>query len=129
MEIEIFTLCDFAQDNAGKLTIVGTFDHIQPPVFPWIHPTCSIVGRIRFSDIESGLHNLKFLITNFKNEEIITPIEAEIQIKNQTSENYTSYNFVININQLNFKTEGKYSIQLYIDTEWKSGLTLSLLKK
>ena len=29
MEIEIFTLADFAQDNNSKLTIVGTFDSIN----------------------------------------------------------------------------------------------------
>ena len=26
MNIDILALCDFAQDNDGKLTIVGTFD-------------------------------------------------------------------------------------------------------
>ena len=33
MEIEIFTLCDFAQDNSGKLTVVGTFDGINSKQF------------------------------------------------------------------------------------------------
>jgi len=35
MEIEIFTLCDFAQDNSSKLTVVGTFDSIQSRQFPY----------------------------------------------------------------------------------------------
>jgi len=36
MEIEIFTLCDFAQDNNSKLTVVGTFDSIHSKQFPFV---------------------------------------------------------------------------------------------
>ena len=34
MEIEIFTLCDYAQDMKGKLVLVGTFDTIFPKQYP-----------------------------------------------------------------------------------------------
>jgi hypothetical protein len=48
MKTEIFTFCDFAQENGGKLTIVGTFDTIIARHFPCVHPQLSVVIRIRF---------------------------------------------------------------------------------
>ena len=35
MEVELFALCDYAVNNGGKLTIVGTFDTLTAPKFPW----------------------------------------------------------------------------------------------
>ena len=48
MEIEIFTLSDFAQYNNSKLTIVGTFDSIKAKQFPVQHPAwdCSPAGYV-----------------------------------------------------------------------------------
>jgi hypothetical protein len=43
MKIELFTFCDFAQENGGKLTIVGTFDTIVSRNFPCVHPQLSVV--------------------------------------------------------------------------------------
>jgi hypothetical protein len=46
MEIEIFTLCDFAQDNSGKLTVVGTFDGIHSKQFPFVQANFSVACRL-----------------------------------------------------------------------------------
>ena len=59
MEIEIFTLADFAQDNQSKLTIVGTFDAIHSKQFPVTHPSCTIACRLRFAAKEAGSHDFK----------------------------------------------------------------------
>ena len=58
MEIEIFTLADFAQDNNSKLTIVGTFDSIHAKEFPTQHPACSIACRLRFAAKEAVMKAL-----------------------------------------------------------------------
>ena len=52
MNIEIFTLCDYAQSNNNKLTIVGTFDSFNAEKFPFTHPFFSIVARIRYNQDE-----------------------------------------------------------------------------
>jgi len=54
MEIEIFTLCDFAQDNNSKLTVVGTFDAIYSKQFPFVQQSFSVACRLRFSEKEVG---------------------------------------------------------------------------
>ncbi|MDP4264083.1 MAG: hypothetical protein Q8941_16265 [Bacteroidota bacterium] len=128
MEIEIFTLSDFAQDNQSKLTIVGTFDSIQAKQFPCVHPSCSIATRLRFSAKESGNHEFKLRLIDANGKEMIQPIEGNIHISPPNNGQLTSINIVANFAQLKFDKPGRYSFELFIDGEWKSGLPLFLHK-
>lgn len=128
MEIEIFTLADFAQDSHSKLTIVGTFDSINVQQFPVTHPACSIACRLRFAAKESGSHDFKLRLIDEGGKEIIKPIEGNMNIGAPPNGLFTSVNIVINFNQLQFEKEGRYSFELYIDNDWKSGLPLFLTK-
>lgn len=126
MEIEIFTLADFAQDNQSKLTIVGTFDSIHAKQFPVTHPSCSIACRLRFGSKEAGAHDFKLRMIDAGGKEVIKPIEGNINIGMQKGREFASVNIVINFNQLQFEKAGRYSFELYIDNDWKSGLPLVL---
>lgn len=126
MEIEIFTLADFAQDNNSKLTIVGTFDSINAKQFPVAHPVCAIACRLRFSVKEVGSHDFKLRLIDAAGKESIQPIEGNINIGTPPNGQFASINIVVNFNQLKFETAGRYSFELYIDSDWKSGLPLFL---
>jgi hypothetical protein len=126
MEIEIFTLCDFAQDNNSKLTIVGTFDSIHSKQFPVQHPSCSVACRLRFSAKEAGEHEIRIRMIDRDARETIQPIEGKINIGTPPNGQFATVNFIVNFNQLKFEKAGRYSFELYIDGEWKSGLPLIL---
>jgi hypothetical protein len=128
MEIEIFTLADFAQDNNSKLTIVGTFDAIHVQQFPVSHPNCSLACRLRFAAKESGDHDFLLRLIDSKGTELIKPITGNISIAQPANGQFTSINIVVNFNQLQFAEAGRYSFELYIDGDWKSGLPLFLAK-
>jgi len=126
MEIEIFTLCDFAQDNNSKLTIVGTFDSIYAKQFPVIHPSCAVACRLRFAVKEAGDHDLKLRMIDSNGKECITPIQGNINIPVPANGQMATLNLVFNFNQLQFITAGRYSFELYLNNDWKSGLPLFL---
>jgi hypothetical protein len=126
MEIEIFTLSDFAQDNNSKLTIVGTFDSISTKQYPTTHPSCYISCRLRFAAKESGDHGFKLRMINDGGKEIVNPIEGNINIAPPQNGQFTTVNIVVNFNQLPFEKAGRYSFELYIDGDWKTGLPLLL---
>jgi hypothetical protein len=128
MEIEIFTLCDFAQDNGGKLIIVGTFDSMQAKTFPVRHPACSIACRLRFSKKEYGPHTITVRVIDAGNNELVQPLEAEIMVEQPALAEHSTINLVINYNNIEFKNAGRYSFELSLDGEWKSGLPLHLSK-
>jgi hypothetical protein len=126
MELEIFTLADFAQDNQSKLTIVGTFDSIHSKQFPIAHPSCAIACRLRFGASETGEHDFRLRLIDNNGKEVIKPIEGKMQIAENPNGQLTSLNIVINFNQLKFEKPGRYSFELHIDGEWKTGLPLFL---
>ncbi|MFN8289593.1 MAG: hypothetical protein U0U70_05025 [Chitinophagaceae bacterium] len=126
METEIFTLADFAQDNQSKLTIVGTFDSIYSKQFPVQHPACSIACRFRFGVKEAGEHSFMLRLIDTAGKEIIQPVEGNLTIGEPSNGQFASVNIVINFNQLQFEKPGRYSFELYIDGDWKSGLPLLL---
>ncbi len=126
MEIEIFTLADFAQDNNSKLTVVGTFDSIHAKQFPATHPACAIACRLRFAAKEAGQHGFKLRLIDAGGKEIIQPITGDINIGNPPNGQFATINVVINFNQLKFDQPGRYSFELYLDDDWKSGLPLFL---
>lgn len=128
METEIFTLCDFAQDAGGKLTIVGTFDQIGSATFPVVHPACSLACRLRFSEKESGVHDFKLKLVDAGGKNVIKPIEGNINVAIPPKVQYSAINIVGNLNQLKFEKEGRYSFELYVDGDWVTGLPLNLIK-
>ena len=126
MEIEIFTLADFAQDNHSKLTIVGTFDSIQSKQFPATHASCSVACRLRFAAKEAGEHDFKLRLIDAAGKEMLQPVAGHINITLPPNGQFVTINIVVNFNQLKFETPGRYSFELYIDSDWKSGLPLFL---
>jgi hypothetical protein len=128
METEIFTLCDFAQDAGGKLTIVGTFDQIGTRTFPVIHPSCSLACRLRFAEKEAGQHNFKVRLVDSNNKEIIPSIEGTINVSIPQAAGYAAINIVGNLNQVRFEKAGRYSFELYVDGNWVTGLPVNLVQ-
>ena len=126
MEIEIFTLADFAQDNNSKLTVVGTFDSINANKFPVQHPTCSVACRLRFGSSETGPHDFKLRLSDSSGKEIIKPITGNITVGESRNGQASAINIIINFAQLQFEKAGRYSFELFIDEDWKSGLPLFL---
>lgn len=124
MEIEIFTLCDFAQDNNSKLTVVGTFDSIHSRQFPFVQPSFSVACRLRFSEKEVGAHDIRLRLIDSAGAEFVKAIEGQMNIAAPLNGQYSAVNLVFNFNQLKFDKAGRYSFELYIDGEWESGLPL-----
>lgn len=126
METEIFTLADFAQDNNSKLTIVGTFDSINAKQFPAQHPACSIACRLRFAASEGGEHEFKLRLIDASGKEVVQPVLGKINIGAPPNGQFATINMVINFNNLQFERPGRYSFEMYVDGDWKSGLPLFL---
>ena len=115
MEIEIFSLCDHAQDFGGKMIIVGTFDAIWAGGFPCMHPSCAIAGRIRFDSSEAGKHSLRIQIVDVDGREIVPPLQGELNIMRPPDGRSMAANFVLTLGQLTFPAAGVYSIDLFVN--------------
>lgn len=127
MIIDIFTVCDFAQDFQGKLFINGTFDTIWTKQFPATQPNLSIALKLRFDEDDIGFHPLKFKIihTNGKEDFVNWDLNIPAPAPNM---DYFIWQQVININNYIIQNEGNIAFELYMDDVFVQGVSLKVLQ-
>ena len=128
MDIEIFALCDHAQDFGGKLVVVGTFDTIWAGGFPCVHHACSLAARIRFNSLTADTHQVRINIVDEDGHEIVPPLQGSLGIKPPPVGQSMAANLVLTIGQLTFPKPGRYSIDLFINDEHQRSLPLMINK-
>jgi hypothetical protein len=114
MTVEIFSFCDYSQDNGGKLTVVGSFDTIFVQAFPAVHPLLSIATKIRFSVQEEGKHRFLFTFTDLDGNEYFRPMGGEATIGNFRSST-SALVLTMNIVNVELKREGVVTAKLEVD--------------
>ncbi len=129
MQIEIFSLCDAATADGGKLSMLGAFDTVRTAKFPAVHPHCSIALRIRFLRIEEGEHKIKVQFMDSDGQKVLHPMESVINVNAFPGQSSVSVNFILNIQGLKFEKGGEYSIDLAVDGHHKANLPLFVKEK
>ena len=127
MKIELFTFCDFAQENSGKLTIVGTFDTIVSRNFPCVHSQLSVVIRLRFDLWEFSNHEFRIETKDLNGQVVIEPIKGKVEVKGVRNATAVSH-LVFTISNLHFKNSGVINFILYIDDKELGSIPLYLSK-
>ena len=125
MKIELFTFCDFAQENSGKLTIVGTFDTIISRNYPCIHPQLSVVIRLRFDVWEFANHEFRIETRDLDGNMVVKPIQGNVEVKGVGNATAVSH-LVFTIGNLQFKNSGVINFVLFIDDKELSSIPLYL---
>ncbi len=124
MQIEVFALCDAAQDYFGKLCVLGTFDRVQAPQYPIVFPACAIASRIRFDRTEEGLHRLDINIVDPDGKSIAPSLNGELTVKLGPGLDSLAANFVVNIANFKIDQPGKILVDLVIDGTVQRSLPL-----
>ncbi|MFA6357286.1 MAG: hypothetical protein WCY09_01260 [Candidatus Omnitrophota bacterium] len=124
MQIEIFSLCDAATADFGKLSMLGAFDTLWVSKMPAVHPQCTIALRIGFKRIEKGEHKILVHFVDADGKNIISPAQGGIAINFPEDQSSCSANLIFNIQSLKLEKLGEYSIDLAIDGQQKASLPL-----
>ena len=127
MKAEIFTFCDFAQENAGKLVVVGTFDTIVTRQFPCVHPQLSMVVRLRFNLGEFSAHNFRIETRDIDGARCMEPIEGKIEVRGVGNATAVSH-LVFSISNLRFDNAGVINFTLFIDERELASIPLYIRK-
>ena len=114
MKVEIFSFCDFAQENSGKLTVVGTFDTIISRDFPCIHPQLSVVIRLRFDLWEFSPHNFRIECHDLDGNTNLKPISGNLDVREGGNATAVSH-LVFNITNFRLVRDGILNFILFLD--------------
>jgi hypothetical protein len=124
MNVEVFVLCDSANELKGKLSINGVFEGYNSSKFPYICPAFTVAIRLRYTHLEVGKHKLKILILDEDGKEVVSPITCDFSIKMPGNISTGTGNFLPTLKGILFPKQGEYSVHLEIDGEEKGSLPL-----
>ncbi len=124
MNVELFSLCDAATDTAGKLNILGAFDSIVVGALPAVHPQCAIALRLRFMRAEEGDHAVRISLIDADGHSVVPDLDAKMTIKFGGAETSVAANLIMNLQRLQFKKAGEYSIELTVDNRNEKSLPI-----
>ena len=127
MKIELFSFCDFAQENSGKLTVVGTFDTIISRNFPCIHPQLSVVIRIRFDIWEFANHAFRIECIDLDGNANLEPITGNLDVQGSGNTTAVSH-LVFTISNLRLAKNGTLNFILYMDNKEVMSIPLYVRK-
>lgn len=124
MHIEVFSLCDAATIEMGKLNLLGAFDTIGFKSLPAIYPQCAIALRLRFDKIERGEHKIAVNFVDVDGKNIIPPAQGAMVINFSDEQRSGSANLILNIQGLKIEKAIEHSIDLAIDGRHEASLPL-----
>jgi hypothetical protein len=124
MKTEIFTLCDAATEQQGKLNLLGSFDHLHAKQAPISHPGCTLALKLRFTKIEEGNHTVKITFGDEDGKLVMPPIEFPLTIAVAPGESTATSHLVLNMQQLKLPSFGEYTIDLAVDGRAEAALPL-----
>ncbi len=128
MNIEAFLLCECATESQGKLNVLGAFENVAAKQVPVVLPACTIAGRIRFSKIEQGEHEVKVNLIDQDGKEIIPGLKGHLSVKVRGDADSSVVNFILNVQRLKLEKYGEYRIDLAIDGRQEASLPLYVRK-
>lgn len=111
-EVNILTLCDYAQEYSGRLMITGAFNSLVLPKFPFTYPEIALVAR--FSVPSPGEHIIEFGIKEVSGKH--TLMEKQSIKMTSTGNLRTPYaNLIIKGNNVVIPEPGDYQVLFKID--------------
>jgi hypothetical protein len=123
VQTEIFTLCDSATYDRGKLNILGSFDTIYAPQFPCHHHICAIACKLRFDLGEDGQHAVEISFCDPDMHPVQDPIRREFNVQ---MGDHLSHTHSITHHFVGFVLQGpgEYYFELQVDGNIKSRIPL-----
>jgi hypothetical protein len=129
MNVDVFTLCDFAQNTPGsKMNIVGTFNRIFARQIPAVHPLCALAVLMRFEQIEQGTKSIRVSIIDSDGRPVVPILEAQINVQISPKESDASVPLAVVIQQISLPRFGEYSADLAVDGRQEASIPLYVLQ-
>ncbi len=116
--LNIATFCDSAEDKKGKLNLIGTFDTVTSPNYPFTLKPCCLVLRLFFTKIQDNKeHKLKIQFFKYDGSKLIRNIEAPWIIQESFEGGVVTKNMIINLSGMEIPSHGTYFIKILLGEE------------
>jgi len=124
MNIQVAVLCDAATNDNEKLNLLGAFDTIYAQQLPALHPQCSVALRLTFTPGDEGHHQVTLNFVNADGRTIMQPMDFPMTIAIPDDAHFVTRNLIVNIQQLQFKEAGMFSLDILLDGRSQASIPL-----
>ncbi len=114
MQFEIFTLCDAATVNGGKMNLLGSFDSLGATSFPARHHQCAVACKLRLDESDSGEHELVIKIIDPDGNDVLEPSRTLFE-KSIGQDRSSVHLHIWHINGFRLPMPGEFYIDLILD--------------
>lgn len=130
MDFQIATLCDYAADHQGKMTIVAPFDALAAREVPVRHPQCALAMRVCMTPEDNGNHTMLISLIDEDGQPVNPqmPIKADLPVQMPDEVSFVTRNLIVNFQGLEFKQLGVYSVDISVDDELAVRIPLRVVK-
>jgi len=115
LRVEMFTLCDGATEQEGRLSLLGTYDVVHAAQFPCLLPQVTVVLRLRFWPHESRMHRLRLMLTGPDGETIADTLEIRAEFQPFSEELSSACNAIIRLPSVRIEEPGEYTLDFYLN--------------
>lgn len=126
MRIEMFVLCETAQEFGGRLNLLGTFEGIKAPALPAVFPGMTAAIRFRFWPEEVGVHHVALHLIDPDGQLVIPEMEADFAVPAEDTSRSSNFNLIVRLQNVSFEHAGEHSMDCYLDGDLEASLPLEV---
>jgi hypothetical protein len=115
LRIEIFTLCEGAVEQNGRLSLVGTYNTLNVATFPLTIALMTVVLRLRFGPGESGSHAIRFALIDTDGNSLGADVGGTILLCPDDEDRPYNHNLIVHLQSAQFAEPGEYAIDFHLD--------------
>lgn len=116
MRTTIFTLCDYAKDYNGQLSIMGTFNRIVSDKFPADPRSFCLACQFEVKDHTKDDHYVNISVKENSTGNLILPTqELRLSVSQNNSDRRLVTNLILNIDRFVFQNPGTYTFEVISD--------------
>jgi len=124
VEIDLALIADAATvDGAGKLNILGVFDHISAREFPARHERMVLVLRFEAGMDEAGRHGVTIAVTDPDGTEVAR-MDGDIQLAPGRPDGRIRVPQIVHLDGFVFPKPGVYGIEVSVNDQTLTSLAL-----
>ncbi len=126
LRVEMFTLCDGATEQEGRISLVGTYESIYAAGFPCVLPQVTVVLRVRFWPQDGGLHAFRLVLTSPDGKSLGVLLDAMASIQSFNDDRSTACNLIARLQNVQIEAPGEHTFDFYIDDKMEGRLPVNI---
>jgi len=126
LRMEMFTLCDGASEQGGRLSLIGTYEAIHAAGFPCVLPQVTVVLRIRFWPQEGNLHLFRLVLTNPDGKPLGVLVDATATLPPFIEDRSTVFNIIAHLQHVGIEEPGEHTLDFYLDDKMAGRLPVNV---